>query len=326
MENKEKPKTKEKKLFNRKLRNVEMVGKGSYGNVYKVDFEDKPGEYYALKKYMLKSKGQGFDLSALREIAILKELNHENVEKIIDMFYSIDSLYVLKEYADTVLSMLITNNRNIKVLKINEADKKCIMQQILSGLVEIHRNGVLHRDLAASNILITKKGLVKISDFGLSRFIGSPNRPLSQGVITLNYRSPEILFGAQFYSFPLDIWSAGCIFAEILLEEVFFKGSNDIEVLKQIFNLLGTPNDNNWPDTLQLPKFRVATGTPESSIEKRFSNFSEQCRDLIGKMIVMNPNNRITAEEALNHPYFKTEPLPSKKERIAEIIRKFKEY
>lgn len=326
MENKEKPKPKEKKLFNRKLRNVEMVGKGSYGNVYKVDFEDKPGEYYALKKYMLKSKGQGFDLSALREIAILKELNHENVEKIIDMFYSIDSLYVLKEYADTVLSMLITNNRNIKVLKINEADKKCIMQQILSGLVEIHRNGVLHRDLAASNILITKKGLVKISDFGLSRFIGSPNRPLSQGVITLNYRSPEILFGAQFYSFPLDIWSAGCIFAEILLEEVFFKGSNDIEVLKQIFNLLGTPNDNNWPDTLQLPKFRVATGTPESSIEKRFSNFSEQCRDLIGKMIVMNPNNRITAEEALNHPYFKTEPLPSKKERIAEIIRKFKEY
>ena len=323
MENKEKPKEKKPKLFNRKIRTSELLGQGSYGNVYKVDFEDKPGEYYALKKYKLQNKKDGFDVSALREITILKELNHENIEKIIDMFYSINSLYVLKEYADTVLTRLI-HNSVAKYLDIKEADKKGIMQQILSGLVEIHRNGILHRDLATSNILITKQGIVKISDFGLSRFIASPDRPMSQGVITINYRSPEILFLAKYYSFSIDIWSAGCIFAEILLEQIFFVGKTDIDILISIFNVLGLPNDNSWPDTIQLPKFRIFKGTPDSSIKKKFANFSEECQDLISKMLVLNPNNRITAEEALNHPYFKTEPLPSKKERIAEIIRNYK--
>jgi len=324
MENKEKPKEKKPKLFNRKIRTSELLGQGSYGNVYKVDFEDKPGEYYALKKYKLQNKKDGFDVSALREITILKELNHENIEKIIDMFYSINSLYVLKEYADTVLTRLI-HNSVAKYLDIKEADKKGIMQQILSGLVEIHRNGILHRDLATSNILITKQGIVKISDFGLSRFIASPDRPMSQGVITINYRSPEILFLAKYYSFSIDIWSAGCIFAEILLEQIFFVGKTDIDILISIFNVLGLPNDNSWPDTIQLPKFRIFKGTPDSSIKKKFANFSEECQDLISKMLVLNPNNRITAEEALNHPYFKTEPLPSKKERIAEIIRNYKQ-
>ena len=276
------------------------------------------------KSYKLQNKKDGFDVSALREITILKELNHENIEKIIDMFYSINSLYVLKEYADTVLTRLI-HNSVAKYLDIKEADKKGIMQQILSGLVEIHRNGILHRDLATSNILITKQGIVKISDFGLSRFIASPDRPMSQGVITINYRSPEILFGANYYSFPIDIWSVGCIFGEILLEQIVFNGKDDVEILKNIFDLLGTPNDNSWPDTIQLPKFRIFKGTPDSSIKKKFANFSEECQDLISKMLVLNPNNRITAEEALNHPYFKTEPLPSKKERIAEIIRNYKQ-
>ena len=148
---------------------------------------------------------------------------------------------------------------------------------------------------------------------------------MSQGVITINYRSPEILFLAKFYSFSIDIWSAGCIFSEILLEDIFFKGKTDIDILINIFNLLGLPNDNNWPDTIQLPKFRIFKGTPDSSIQKKFSNFSEECQDLLSKMLVLNPNNRITAEEALNHPYFKIDPLPSKKERIAEIIKNYKQ-
>ena len=335
MENKEKPIAKEKekkiKLFNRKIRKMELLGQGSYGKVYKVDFEDKPGEYYALKKYELSNKKdeeikkkEGFDQSALREITILKEINHENIEKIIDMFYSINSLFVLKEYGDTVLTRLIYKPYP-QILNLTEADKKNIMLQLLRGLAEIHRNGILHRDLASSNILINKQGILKISDFGLSRFIASPNRPLSRGVITLNYRSPEVLFGAKFYSFPIDIWSAGCIFSEILLEDFFFKGKSDVDVILKIVNLLGIPNESNWPDAKQLPTFKVCKGTPDTSIQKKFSNFSEECRDLISKMLVLNPNNRITAEEALNHPYFQNEPLPSKKERIAEIIRKYKQ-
>ena len=332
MENNDKPKEKDKEkekknkpLFNRKVRKVELLGQGSYGNVYKVDFEDKPNVFYALKKLFLRNPLEGFDVSALKEITILKELNHENIEKILDTFYSINSLYILKEYIDVQLMKLLFKSVQIPELRLSEGDKKAIMQQILTGLAEIHRNGVLHRDLAPSNILINKQGILKISDFGLSRFIASPGRPLSKGVVTINYRSPEILFGAKYYSFPADIWSAGVILAELLLENTLFPGKNDVDVLVKIFNLLGIPNDNNWPDAIQLPSFRVAKGTPITSIQKKFANFSDECRDLLEKMIVLNPNNRITAEEALNHPYFKIEPLPSKRERIEEIIKIYKE-
>ena len=322
-EEKEKDNEKEKKikLYNRVVKKAELLGQGSYGDVYKVYFEDKPGEYYALKKFNLRNK-EGFDTSALREITILKELDHENIEKIQDMFYDINSLFVLKEYLDAVLSKLIF--KYAKIIKISEADKKGIMKQILTGLVEIHKNGILHRDLAPSNILISKQGIVKISDFGLSRFIASPGRPMTKGVITKSYRPPEIFFDSKYYSFPIDIWSAGCILGEMLLEISLFGGDTDVEILKNIFNLLGTPNDINWPDAMQLSGFRVFKGTPQFSIQKKFANFGDECRDLIEKMLVLNPNSRITAEEALNHPYFKVEPLPSNKERIAEIVKIYK--
>ena len=323
----EKDKDKKYKLFNRKIRKVELLGNGNYGKVYKVEFEDNPGVYYALKKFKMLNIKEGFDLSALREITVLKELNHENIEKIVDLFYnSMKSLFILKEYIDTQLGRLIDNSRLKKhpEIELKEADKKGIMLQILTGLAEIHRNGIIHRDLATTNILIKKNGVVKISDFGLSRFIASPGKPMSQGVITLNYRSPEILFGAKFYSFPTDIWSAGCIFAQLLLEEILFVGSSDVEILKRIVNLLGIPNDTNWPDSIQLPGFRVFKGTPQTSIKNKFGAFCDECRDLLEKMLVLNPNKRITAEEALKHPYFKINPPPSKKERIAEIIKNYK--
>ena len=119
------------------------------------------------------------------------------------------------------------------------------MIQILTGLAEIHNNGKLHRDLAPSNILINKNGVIKIADFGLSRFIASPDREMTKGVITKYYRSPEIFFEVKYYSLCIDIWSAGCNLAEILLCEVLFKGNDEIEIMTSIFTLLGIPNENN---------------------------------------------------------------------------------
>lgn len=327
-EEKENKKNKEKekkiKLFNRVIKKVELLGQGGYGNVYKVEFVDKPGEYYALKKYNLRNK-EGFDKSALREITILKEINHENIEKIMDMFYDINSLFVLKEYHDVELRKLISKNLQYpKVINLTHADKKGIMKQILVGLIELHKNGILHRDLAPANILINKQGVVKISDFGLSRLIASPGRPMTQGVVTKFYRAPEIFFGSKFYSFSIDVWSVGCIFSEMLLENILFIGDSDVEIIKNICNLLGPPNDINWPDAIQLPKFRLVKGSPQFSIKKKFGKFGDECSDLMEKILVLNPNSRITAEEALNHPYFKVDPQPANKERIAQVIKNYK--
>jgi serine/threonine protein kinase len=308
---------KKTKLYNQRFRKVEFLGGGSYGNVYKVELKDRPGEYYALKKFKdIRNNKEGFNVSSIREITILKELNHENIEKIIDTFYGIDSLYVQFEYVDCVLSKLIKT-------KLSQADIKGIMLQILTGLAEIHKNGVLHRDLAPSNILINKKGVVKIADFGLSRFISSPDRKMTKGVVTKYYRAPEIFFLAVYYSFSIDIWSAGCILAEMLLCEILFQGKDEIEILTKIFTLLGVPDENNWPDAKQLERYLLFKGGPPITIKKKFNKFPSECIDLLEKMLVLNPNKRITASEALKHPYFTCDPLPSKKEAIAEIVKNY---
>lgn len=316
-------KGKKQKLFNQRFKKIELLGEGGYGYVYKVELKDKPGEYYALKKFKEISSLEGFNKSALREITILKELNHENIEKVLDTFYGVNCLYVQLEYIDCVLSKLIKFNLKNDKLFLSQADIKGIMLQILTGLAEIHNNGILHRDLAPSNVLINKNGVIKIADFGLSRFIGSPDKPMTPGVVTKYYRPPEILFQAIYYSFSIDIWSAGCILAEMLLCDVLFKGNTDIDIMTTIFTLLGIPNENNWPDAYQLLNYKVFKGGPPITIQKKFNNFSDECRDLLEKMLVLNPNKRITANEALKHPYFSTKPFPSDKQRIAEIVKKY---
>jgi serine/threonine protein kinase len=314
------------KLFNKRFEKVEFLGAGSYGNVYKVELKDKPGEYYALKKFKEyrnnRENREGLNISAIREFTILKELNHENIEKVIDIFYGINCLYIQFEFIECVLSKLIQKDKRIQI-NLTQADIKGIMLQILTGLAEIHNNGILHRDLAPANILINKNGVVKIADFGLSRFIASPDKSMSGGVVTIFYRAPELLFGAKYYSFNIDIWSAGCILGEMLLQDVLFKGSNDIDIMIKIVTLLGIPNENNWPDAIQLERYKLFKGGPAITIQKKFEKFPQECRDLLEKMLVLNPNKRINANEALKHPYFTTEPLPSNKERITEIVREY---
>lgn len=322
-EGKKKEKEKKQKLYNQRFKNIEILGEGAYGKVYKVESANNPGEYFALKKFKESKNLEGFNISAIREIAILKELNHDNIEKVIDTFYGINCLYVQYEYIECVLTKLIKLNLELNKQFLSQADIKGIMLQILTGLEEIHNNGILHRDLAPSNILINKNGIIKIADFGLSRFIASPDRPMTRGVITKYYRAPEICFGAQFYSFSIDIWSAGCILAEMLLCDILFRGDDDIQILSKIFTLLGIPNENNWPDAKQLKFYAVFKGGPPYTIQKKFANFSAESRDLLEKMLVLDPNKRITANEALKHPYFSSEPLPSGKERIAEIVKNY---
>jgi len=154
------------------------------------------------------------------------------------MFYGLDNLYIAYEFLDKDLSRIIYDNR----YHLSESIIKGFMMQFLSGLSELHKFQVLHRDIKPQNLLVSKKGHLKIADFGLARIIASPGRKMTIGVVSDWYRPPEIFFGATYYSYSVDIWSAGCIFAEFLIKEPIFMGNGEKEILSKIFYLLGMPN------------------------------------------------------------------------------------
>lgn len=156
------------------------------------------------------------------------------------MFYGLNNLFIAYEFIDMDLTKIIHNNK----FSLSESVIKGLMLQFLSGLAELHKFQVIHRDIKPQNLLISKKGVLKIADFGFARFISSPGRKMTAGVVSDWYRPPEIFFGATYYAYSIDIWSAGCIFAEFLEKEPLFYGNGEKEILTKIFYLLGVPNVN----------------------------------------------------------------------------------
>lgn len=308
------------KLYDKRFQKIVKLGEGTYGKVYKVQLPDTDKvQYYALKKYASILFGEGMDITALREITILKEISHENIVKIHELFYGMKSLYIAYEYIDCELTKIIQPLNNEE---LPESLIKGLMLQMLKGLAEIHRYNVLHRDIKPQNLLVNKDGVLKIADFGFARFIASPGREMTAGVISNWYRPPEIFFGAKYYSYGVDIWSTGCIFAEMIKRKPLFQGATEIDILTKIFSLLGIPNESDWPDNNQLDGFKLFSQGDVITIKKYFAGFSEEGIDLLEKMLALNPNKRISASEALKHPFFSVEPLPCTNEEIAQIVAK----
>jgi cyclin-dependent kinase len=226
---------------------LEKLGQGSYGIVYKSQHR-QTDEIVALKRIRINAEGKGIPPSALTEISLLKELIHPNIVKLYDVIYSGTKLTLVFEYLDFNLKNFIeTHGYDLDMKTI-----QYFMKQLLNGISFCHYHRVLHRDLKPQNVLINKKKELKIADFGLARTMNIPVRAHSLDVVTLWYRAPEILLGSKWYTTAIDIWSIGCIFAEMVTGHPLFPGQNQQDQLLQIFKILGTPDKSIWSSMLDL--------------------------------------------------------------------------
>ncbi|EEF40524.1 cdk1, putative [Ricinus communis] len=233
-----------------------------------------------------------------------KTNQHTNIIRLLDVQIKENSVDLIYEYMDMTLHELIrTKPRDM----FNCHLMKNILYQILSGLSYYHSHKILHRDMKPKNLLIDMdKGVLKIADFGLARAVGIPVNTLSTTIGTMSYRAPEILFGSTKYSASVDVWSTGCIFAEMVIGRPLFRGMFDADILFEIFRFFGVPNEDTWPGVTSLPEYASAFPPYLSqNLSEVLTGLEPDGLNLLTRMLILNPTKRITAEDALSDPYLK---------------------
>ena len=281
---------------------IEKIGSGTYGVVFKGYKKNSNGtkEIVAIKKMKIDLENEGIPSTALREITILRELNHPNIVRLLDVVLNNSKLYLLFEFIECDLRKFLIN---LKEKSLDENLIKNFLYKILDAVAYCHSKKIIHRDLKPQNILTAKNGeIVKVADFGLARAFSIPIRPYTKEVLTLWYRAPELLLGINEYSTPVDIWSIGCIFAELILKQPLFKGEYEIEQIFKIFHVLGTPNKEVWPEVETLPNYSPKFPKFKPlKFEDYFIGLDKNGIDLLKQMLAYDPNQRITAKQALMH-------------------------
>jgi cell division cycle 2-like protein len=301
------------------------VSEGTYGVVWKArDLATK--EVVALKQIKFDSdqqKNQGFPVTALREISVLLALNHECIVSVKEMVVGSgdDKVFMVMDFFELDLQEAIQKKRQYPNV-LRQSELKGTMRQILSGMSHMHQKWFLHRDLKTSNILVHRSGKVALCDFGLARRYQDPPQALTQLVVTLWYRAPELLFGEARYGPAVDIWSLGCIFGELICQEAIMQGQGELDQIDKIFAMVGGPTEDNWPGFSKLPSSGIFRWNTKKEIElpKKFPiNAPPHFRqtfldgngfDLLSKMLALDPDKRLSAEQALQHPYFSTGVAP----------------
>ena len=255
----------------------------------------------ALKKIRLENEDEGVPSTAIREITLLKELQHPNVVCLEDVIMQENRIYLVFEF----LSMDLKKYIDTQKTGVEPNLLKSYLHQILEGVVFCHQRRVIHRDLKPQNLLISKEGSIKLADFGLARAFGIPIRMYTHEVVTLWYRAPEVLLGAQRYSTPVDIWSLACIFAEMATGKPLFHGDSEIDQLFRIFRSLGTPTEETWPGVSSMPAYKASFPKWKNNVLRSLvPNMNDQGYELLTYMLKYDPQKRISAKAALLHPYF----------------------
>ncbi|KAK5073143.1 hypothetical protein LTS08_004228 [Lithohypha guttulata] len=299
------------------LNNIE---EGSYGFVSRAR-ENPTGEIVALKRLKIEhGNNEGFPVTGLREIQTLRVCSHPHIVHLREVVVGpgpMQDVYLVMDFLEHDLKALLEDMDE----PFSSSETKTLMLQISSATEYLHKNWILHRDLKTSNLLLNNRGEIKIADFGMARYTASPPPRLTQLVVTLWYRAPELLLGAEEYGFEIDIWSMGCIFSELLTREPIFQGKNEVGQLSAIFSLLGIPTPATWPAFKSLPNSKAlypllgTTRNPTSQLNSsKYPDLTEAGIQLLASMLTLNPEGRPSASEILSHPYFREDPRPKPKQ------------
>lgn len=288
---------------------LEKVGEGTYGKVYKAR-EKATGKIVALKKTKLLEDSEGVPPTTLREVSLLRMLSTDpHVVRLMDVKQGQNKegktvLYLVFEYMDTDVRKFIKSFRHTGE-DIPSKTVKSLMYQLCKGVAFCHGHGVLHRDLKPHNLLMDQKtSMLKIADLGLARAFTVPIKKYTHEILTLWYRAPEVLLGATHYSTAVDMWSVGCIFAELVTTKALFPGDSELQQLLHIFKLLGTPNEEMWPGVSNLMNWHEYPQWRPQQLSSSVPNLDEDGLDLLSQMLKYEPSQRISAKKAMEHCYF----------------------
>lgn len=236
----------------------------------------------------------------------------------VDLDVMLYVLFVVFEYCEHDLATIVKKIKN----PFTESEIKTLIHQLLSAVQYLHKTKrIIHRDIKLSNLLYNNQGQLKLADFGLARSFDD-NEILTQNVVTLWYRAPEILLGSKTYTTAVDIWAIGCTFGEFLTQRPLLPGDNDIDQIHKIFYLLGCPNTRIWPDMTSLPKIshHEINLTQEQSrhkynnIKVMMPSISEDGFNILNQLLAYDPKRRLDSSEALAHEYFYSPPYPKESE------------
>jgi negative regulator of the PHO system len=253
---------------------------------------------------------EGTPSTAIREISLMKELKHDNIVSLHDIIHAENKLMLVFEFmdkGDLKRYMHAQGDRGA----LDPTTIKLFMQQLLRGIKFCHANRIMHRDLKPQNLLINSKGQLKLADFGLARAFGIPVNTFSNEVVTLWYRAPDVLLGSRTYNTSIDIWSAGCIMAEMFRGHPLFHGTTNEDQLMRIFRIMGTPSERSWPGISQYTEYKqnfpvYATQDLRVSVPQ----IDPTGIDLLLRMLQLRPELRISAADALDHPWFNDPQVP----------------
>ncbi|KAJ7630479.1 kinase-like domain-containing protein [Roridomyces roridus] len=280
---------------------LDKLGEGTYATVFR-GRSRTTNEIVALKEIALDAE-EGTPSTAIREISLMKELKHVNVVRLHDVIHTETKLILVFEYCEQDLKRYMDEHGGA----LDPPTVRSFMFQLLKGTNFCHENQILHRDLKPQNLLINRNGELKLGDFGLARAFGVPVNTFSNEVVTLWYRAPDVLLGSRTYSTSIDVWSCGCIFAEMISGVPLFRGKDNEDELLQIMRILGSPSDHllakmakDSPEITLKPFPRC----PKVDWAQVLPKASPAALDLLERLLKFDPAERISALDALSHPYF----------------------